>query len=165
MNRTNYVAASHKVEAPAASVFALLSDPGHHSDFDGSGMLVDLVTPGILTSIGNVFTMRMHNDFLGDYTIDNHVVEFDPEHRIAWEPVLSATSREEAKPNVGRNLRHRWGYRLEAAGPATTFVTEYFDCSRSSEDWQEDLQEDMQGWMPAAMAASLERIEYLIRNE
>jgi uncharacterized protein YndB with AHSA1/START domain len=165
MSSTNHVTASRRVESPAAAVFALLSDPGRHSHFDGSGMLVDLVTPGILTSVGNVFTMRMHNDFLGDYTIDNHVVEFDPERRIAWEPVLKATSREEAKPNIGHNLHHRWGYELEAVGPTATFITEFFDCSRSSEEWQEDLQEDMQSWMPAAMAASLEKIEHLISDD
>jgi hypothetical protein len=128
-------------------------------------MVVELVTPGMLTSVGNVFTMRMHNAFLGDYTIDNHVVEFDPERRIAWEPVLSATSRDEAKPNIGHNLRHRWGYELEAVTPAATFLSEFFDCSRSSEDWQEDLQEDMHGWIPVAMDASLEKIEHLIRND
>jgi hypothetical protein len=109
--------------------------------------------------------MRMHNDFLGDYTIDNHVVEFDPEQRVVWEPVLRATSREEAQPNIGHNLHHRWGYELEAVDPAATVITEFFDCSRSSEDWQEDLQEDLQGWMPAAMAASLEKIEHLVRND
>jgi hypothetical protein len=164
MSRTNHVTASRRVEASAAAVFALLSDPGRHSDFDGSGMLVELVTPGVLTNVGNVFTMRMHNDFLGNYAIDNHVVEFDPERRIAWEPVLSATSREEAQPNIGHNLHHRWGYQLEAVGPAATFITEFFDCSRSSDDWQEDLQEDMRGWMPAAMTTSLEKIEDLVRS-
>ena len=164
MNRTSFVTASRKVDVPAASAFAFLSDPAHHRDFDGSGMLVDLVTPGVVTSVGNVFTMRMHNGFLGDYTIDNHVVEFDPHRRIAWEPVLSATLREEAKPNIGRSLRHRWGYQLEPAAPATTLITEFFDCSGSSVEWQEDLQEDMRGWIPDAMAASLERIQYLIGN-
>jgi hypothetical protein len=165
MSRTDRVTASRRIEAPAVAVFALLSDPGRHPHLDGSGMLVDLVTPGVLTSVGNVFTMRMHNEFLGDYTIDNHVVEFDPERRIAWEPVLSATSREEAKPNIGHNLHHRWGYELEVVGPATTFITEFFDCSRSSGDWQEDLQEDMQGWMPAAMAVTLEKIDHAIRDD
>ncbi len=165
MSRSNHVTVTRRVEAPAAAVFALLSDPGRHLDFDGSGMLVDLVTPGTLTNVGNVFTMHMHNDFLGHYTIDNHVVEFDSERRIAWEPVLSATSREEAKPNIGQSLHHRWGYELEAVGPADTLVTEFFDCSRSSKHWQDDLQEDMQGWIPAAMAASLDMIKRLIRDE
>ena len=164
MSKTNRVTASQRVDAPASSVFALLSDPSRHSDLDGSGMLVELVTPGVVTSVGYVFTMRMHNDFLGDYTVDNHVVEFDPERCIAWEPVLSATSREEAKPNIGSNLLHRWGYELEAEGPSATVITEFFDCSRSSEEWQEDLQEDMQSWIPAAMATSLGKIAHLIRE-
>jgi len=162
MNRTNRVTASRRVDASGASVFALLSDPGRHLDFDGSGMLVGSVTPGILTSVGDVFTMRMHNDFLGDYVMDNHVVEFDPERRIAWEPVLSATSQKEAEADIGHNLHHRWGYELEAQGGSATFITEFFDCAKSSEEWQEQLQEHMQGWISTSMATSLEKIEDLI---
>jgi hypothetical protein len=108
--------------------------------------------------------MRMHNEFLGDYTIENHVVEFDPERRIVWEPVRSATSREEAKSNIGHNLHHRWGYELQAESPTATLRTEFFDCSRSTEDWQEDLKEHMQGWLPAAMAGSLEKIEEIVQG-
>lgn len=164
MSSTNQVAATRRVEAPAAAVFALLSDPSRHPGFDGSGMLRDLVTPGVLTGVGNVFTMRMHNPVMGEYTIDNHVVEFDRDRRIAWEPVLSGASREEDKPDIGHRLHHRWGYELEAEEPSATLVTEFFDCSRSSEHWQEELQEDLQeaGWMSAAMAASLEKIEHQI---
>jgi hypothetical protein len=43
---TNRVTVTRRVEAPAPAVFALLSDPGRHPDFDGSGMLVGLLTPG-----------------------------------------------------------------------------------------------------------------------
>jgi hypothetical protein len=164
MARTNRVTASRTVEVSSSAVFALLSDPGRHLALDGSGMLVGLVTPGRLTSVGDVFTMRMHNDFLGDYTIDNHVVEFDPEQAIAWEPVLSGTHREEAKANIGHNLGHRWGYDLEHTGPSTTYITEYFDCSRSSDAWQEDLQEHMQGWITASMNISLDRIAGLTKE-
>jgi uncharacterized protein YndB with AHSA1/START domain len=165
VSRTSRVTETRRVEAPAAAVFALLSDPDRHPEFDGSGMLMDLVTPGLLTSTGDVFTMRMHNDFLGDYTIENHVIEFEPERRIVWEPVLNDTSREEAKPNIGQNLHHRWGYELVTVGRAATVITEFFDCSGSSDEWQEDLQEDMHSWIPAAMATTLEKIENQLKKD
>jgi hypothetical protein len=165
MTSTNKVTATQRVDAPAAAVFAFLCDPSHHRESDGSGMLVGLVTPGIVTSVGDVFTMRMHNDVMGDYTIDNHVVEFEPERRIAWEPVLSAASRDEDKPYIGKSMRHRWGYELEAVEPQSTLVTEFLDCSRSPEVFQEGMQEDMEGWVPAAMAASLDMIGLQVGND
>jgi hypothetical protein len=123
----------------ADAVFALLSNPSRHPDFDGSGMIVSPATSDPLTGVGDVFTMRMHNEEMGDDVIDNHVVEFVPDRRIAWEPVLSAASREEDRESIGNGLHHRWGYELEAAGPDATLVTEFFDCSRSPEDFQRVL--------------------------
>jgi hypothetical protein len=164
MTLTSKVTASRGVDAPASAVFAFLCDPSNHPETDGSGMLVDLVTPGVLKGVGDVFTMRMHNDVMGDYSIDNHVVEFDEEKRIAWEPVLSVASRKEDEQYVGQSMRHRWGYELEAVEPDSTLVTEFLDCSDSPEDFQEGMQEDLQGWVPAAMAASLEKIALQVRS-
>lgn len=79
MTSTMKVTATQRVNAPAAEVFAFLCDPSHHPESDGSGMLVDLVAPGILKSVGDVFTMRMHNDVMGDFTIDNRALRWgDP---------------------------------------------------------------------------------------
>jgi hypothetical protein len=158
MSRTNRVAATRKVGAPAAEVFDLLSDPGRHPGIDGSGMLIGAVTPGAVTSVGDVFTMRMHNDEMGEYTIDNHVVEFDRNRRIVWEPVLGSASREEDKAYIGRSLHHQWGYELEAEGQGATLVTEFFDCSRSPGDFQETLQGG--AIWEATIADSLQKIEH-----
>lgn len=157
MSGANRVTASRRIESPPAAVFALLSDPSRHLDIDGSGMLVSLVTPGRLSGVGDVFTMRMRNDEMGDYTIDNHVVEFEPDRRIAWEPVLGSASREEDRGDVGNSLHHRWGYELEADGPGATLVTEFFDCSRSPEDFQRILRGG--AIWEGAMASSLENLE------
>jgi hypothetical protein len=32
--------------------------------------------------------MNMFNDEMGDYVMENRVVEFEPERRIVWEPVM-----------------------------------------------------------------------------
>jgi hypothetical protein len=164
MSRTTHVRATRRIEASAAGVFALLSDPSHHPSLDGSGMLVDSITPGVLSGVGDVFTMRMHNDEMGSYAIDNHVVEFDRDRRIAWEPVLSAASREEDKPDIGHNLHHQWGYELEAIEAGATLVTEFFDCSTSPEQFQDALQSDwVSRSVPLAIAVSLEKLESLVK--
>ncbi|HUC06212.1 MAG TPA: SRPBCC family protein [Acidimicrobiales bacterium] len=157
MSTPNRVTKSRKVGVPPAAVFALLSDPRRHPQFDGSGMLVGVATPGPVTEVGDVFSMHMHNENMGDYTIDNHVVEFDPDRRIAWEPVLSEASRTEDEAYIGTRLHHRWGFELEADGPDATLVTEFFDCSASPADFQQQL-EGGSIWNDA-IAASLENIE------
>jgi uncharacterized protein YndB with AHSA1/START domain len=162
MSTPNRVTASRRVEAPPAAVFALLSDPNRHPEVDGSGMLVSPATPGTLTGVGEVFTMRMRNEEMGDYAIDNHVVEFEPDRRIAWEPVLSSASREEDREYIGNSFRHRWGYELEAVGPGATLVTEFFDCSRSPEDFRQVLRGGSV-W-EEAMALSLEKLEHQLNG-
>ena len=42
---------------------------------------------GVISGVGDVFTMKMHNDEMGDYEMANHVVEYEPNRRIGWEPV------------------------------------------------------------------------------
>ena len=100
------------VDAPPAAVFAVLTDPRAHPDFDGSGMLRSVVSgPDRLTE-GSRFGMAMGIGV--PYRIQNTVVEFEQDRRIAW-----------------RHLgRHRWRYELEPAG-AGTRVTETFDLSTS----------------------------------
>ena len=100
------------VDAPPAAVFAVLTDPRAHPDFDGSGMLRSAISgPDRLTE-GSRFGMAMSIGV--PYRIQNTVVEFEQDRRIAW-----------------RHLgRHRWRYELEPAG-AGTRVTESFDLSTS----------------------------------
>lgn len=40
-----------------------------------------------MSGIGDVFEMKIFNEVLGEYMIENHVVEFELDRRIAWEPV------------------------------------------------------------------------------
>jgi uncharacterized protein YndB with AHSA1/START domain len=162
MTETNRVTSTRELQAPASTVFALLADPRRHREFDGSGMLVDAVTPGVLTGIGNVFTMRMRNDEMGDYSIDNHVVEFDRDRRIAWAPVLSAASREEDRAEIGHRLHHQWGYELEPVRPDATLVTEFFDCSRSPDDFQKVLKGG--SIWTKAIGSSLDKLEQLLQD-
>lgn len=123
------VSVSLRIAAPADAIFALLADPSRHPDIDGSGMVQGPVASGAVTGVGDVFVMRMRSRKKGEYEINNHVVEFVPGRRIAWEPAAGRGLPEEGTPRMG----HRWTYELAADGPDATVVTETYDCSRAPE--------------------------------
>jgi len=123
-----------RIEAPAGRIFALLADPATHHELDGSGMLRPGVDAPVVSGVGDVFVMPMHNDEMGEYEMANHVVEFEQDRRIAWEPTLASASRPEDVEEVGNSARQIWGYELAPAGSGATEVTEFFDCSQSP-DW------------------------------
>ena len=68
--------------------------------------------------------MRMHNDEMGEYEMTNHVVEYELNRRIGWEPVLSAASRAEDASDIGNRAGHLWAFELAPDGPDATVVTE-----------------------------------------
>src|SRR5579859_5741026 len=110
------VSVSRRIDAPAAVLFALLADTANHPALDGAGMLRAASPAVVLTAVGDVFRVKMHNDWMGDYEIANQVVEFEPGLRIAWEPVLVAASRPEDQAGIGGKAHHRWSYELRPDG-------------------------------------------------
>jgi hypothetical protein len=124
------VSVSRKIEAPAGEIFDVLTHPGNHPTIDGSGMLRQGASNDVISGLGDVFVMKMNNPQMGDYEMDNHIVEFETNRRIGWEPAMHGTSREEESP-----LRNgsRWLFTLDADGPDATVVTETYDCSGSPE--------------------------------
>lgn len=92
MDTDKKLQASKVIAAPADDVFALLSDPNQHTALDGAGMIqgVEGETPPI-SGIGQVFTMNMHADDLGDYRMVNSVTAFVPGARVGWAPKVDPT--------------------------------------------------------------------------
>lgn len=150
---------SRTIGAPAPALFALLADPATHPRIDGSGMLVAPRDATALTAVGDVFTMAMHNEEMGDYEIVNRVVVFEPDRRLSWEPVLSRTTRPDRQADVGVSAHHVWGWELAAVAPGVTEVTEYFDCTRSPQ-WLVSASRGGERWLPA-ITASLARLDAL----
>ncbi|KQT92104.1 hypothetical protein ASG49_09045 [Marmoricola sp. Leaf446] len=106
------VSGSIDVDAPPATVFAILADPRQHPRIDGSGSLRGSISgPDRLTQ-GAHFGMDMVLFGL-PYKIRNTVVELEEDRRIAWR-------------HFGG---HRWRYVLEPTARGTR-VTESFDYSR-----------------------------------
>jgi uncharacterized protein YndB with AHSA1/START domain len=83
------ISATKVIDAPAEAVFAVLTDPGRHTELDGGGMVQgpEGDAPPI-GGIGQTFTMNMHQDGLGDYRMINIVTAYVPEARIGWGPSM-----------------------------------------------------------------------------
>jgi uncharacterized protein YndB with AHSA1/START domain len=155
------VSVSRTIEVPAEKLFDLLADPANHPLIDGSGMLRE-VSGGVISAVGDVFTMKMHNDEMGDYEMSNHVVEYEPNRRIGWEPVLRAASRPEDQADVGDRSEHRWIYELTPLGSRSTLVTETYDCTRAPE-WLRNAVRGGVRWT-ASMTETLAKLDSLSRS-
>ena len=147
------VQVSRRIGASAAVVFSVLADPARHTELDGSGMLRGAVTTTPVGAVGDVFAMKMHFPALGDYQMINHVVEFERDRRIAWEPEAGPGHPEEG----GGRWGHRWSYDLTPDGPDATIVTEAYDCSRLAAEDRAGM-DDGKVWIED-MTKTLERLE------
>ena len=151
------VKVSRRICASAAAIFGVLADPGRHVELDGSGMLRGAVTTAPISGVGDVFVMKMHFARLGDYEMNNHVVEYERDRRIGWEPAAGRGHPGAADTAESDRWGHRWTYELVPDGPDATIVTETYDCSRAPADSRADMR-DGEVWTEA-MAATLERLE------
>jgi hypothetical protein len=114
----------------------------------------------VISKVGDVFAMKMFNDEMGDYVMENRVVEFELDRRIVWEPVMRSIDNPDFQSDVGVPAFHQWGWQLEAADADHTRVTEFYDCSRSPE-WLRNAVKDGERWRPG-IEASLENLERLV---
>jgi hypothetical protein len=129
------VAVSRRICAPAHDIFQVLADPVRHPDFDGSQMLRGAGSAAVISGVGDVFVMKMYFSRIGDYEMNNHVVEYEPDRRIGWEPE-AGPGHPATAPGSSESARwgHRWSYQRTPDGPAATVVTEIYDCSPVPEE-------------------------------
>jgi uncharacterized protein YndB with AHSA1/START domain len=137
------VAVSRRIDAPADAVFRVLSNPSRHPDIDGSGMLREGASNTEVSGVGDVFIMKMHFPDMGDYEMDNHVVEYKLNRRIAWEPVQSGAALSAEDPTRNGS---RWKFELTPDGPDATLVTEIYDCSGSPDEVRVAV-DNGEGWV------------------
>lgn len=157
------VAVSRRIGASAHYIFQILTDPVRHIEFDGSGMLRGAVTTAPISGTGDVFVMRMYFSRHGDYQMNNHVVEYEQDRRVGWEPEAGhghpSVGAADSPVDSGARWGHRWTYELKPDGPDATVVTEIYDCSRAPAQERAGM-EDGAVWLEA-MADSLERLDKL----
>lgn len=154
------VAVSRRVCAPAHDIFQVLANPARHLDFDGSEMLRGAVSTAMISGVGDIFVMKMYYSEIGDYEMNNHVVEYELDRRIGWEPE-AGRGHPDAAPGSSEPARwgHRWSYQLTPAGPDATIVTEIYDCSAAPE--HERLEMGNGSIWAEAMAKTLARLDAL----
>ena len=121
--REDSVSVERVIAAQAREIFALLADAGRHASFDGSGTVDHADATSIPLEMGTTFSMRMRGRpetlFL-PYTMNNTVIEFEPDRRIAWQPTTLGGL-------VGGRI---WRYELTPTADAT-LVRETWDVSRT----------------------------------
>jgi hypothetical protein len=154
------VAVSRRICAPAHDIFQILANPARHPEMDGSGSLRRAVSGAMISGVGDVFVMKMYFGHLGDYEMNNHVVEYEPDRRIGWEPE-AGRGHPAAAPDSSDPGRwgHRWTYQLTPDGADATIVTETYDCSQAPED-ERAAMDNGQVWIEA-MTGTLERLDAL----
>jgi hypothetical protein len=150
---------SRDINAPAARIFSILVDPAMHPSIDGTGMLRSAVDSELLSKVGDVFYMTMVHWDVGNYVVQNHVVEFEQDRRIAWDPLVDSIEKAEYEPDASGSPQQRWGWQLEPLSDGNTRVTEFFDCTRCTEDLRNYIK-DGEFWR-LAMKTSLMNLERL----
>jgi hypothetical protein len=158
------VAVSRRIAAAAADIFVILADPRRHTDLDGSGMLRGAVSDGVVSAVGDVFVMRMYYPPHGDYEMNNHVVEYEVNRRIGWEPEAGRGHPDTAPGSTApTRWGHRWTYELTPDGPDATIVTETYDCCQAPEDEQASM-DGGRIWVKS-MTETLELLDALCARE
>ena len=158
------ITVSRRIGAPASVIFPILADPGRHRELDGTGMVRGVASGTTISGVGDVFVMNMYFDELGDYQMINHVVEYQPDRRIGWEPE-AGRGHPNAEPGAERPARwgQRWSFELAPDGPDATVVTETFDCSQVPEDQRVDI-DNGNIWVEG-MHQTLERLDQLCTSQ
>lgn len=134
------------IEADPTTVFDVLADPTQHSLFDGSNSVKAQLSGPPRLYLGASFRMRMRVG--APYLVQNRVVEYDEDRRIAWRHFA----------------RHIWRYELEPVNDGTaTRVTESFDYDAAPAGFLYD-RVGIPERNRRAMEASLQRLKVLVES-
>ncbi len=136
------------ISATPQTIFAIISNPHRHQDFDGSNTIKSNFSGPTALSLGAHFGMKMR---LGiNYQVTNIVVEYKENELLAWR-------------HFGRWI---WRYELVDLGGGITRVTESFDARKSplaSRIWLSYRK--AYPWTEISIAKSLVRLKGVAENE
>lgn len=134
------------IAAKPERIFDLLADPSRHQEIDGSGTVRDTPDGSQRLTLGSKFGMSMHMGV--GYSMENTVVEFEENRRIAWQTRPSVAPM---RLLVGGRI---WRYELEPQDGGT-LVRESWDIRKEALPW---AVRSMRRKTVESMTKTLERI-------
>lgn len=121
MTTDTQITVQRSIDAPAAAIFEVLSNPERHPEIDGSGFVRSDEKTDRISGTGQVFRMNMSGDHMGgDYQTDNTVTGFDENKLIAWQ-----TAPADTEPPGWE-----WVWQLDPQDPDHTDVMLTYDWSK-----------------------------------
>jgi uncharacterized protein YndB with AHSA1/START domain len=121
MTSSTSLTVSRSINAPAAQIFDLLTNPDRHVEFDGSGFLRSSDKAQRITKVGQQFRMNMEGPHMGgEYQTDNHVTGYAENKLVAWKTAPAG----EEPPGW------EWVYELKSEGSGDTEVSLTYDWSK-----------------------------------
>ena len=138
------------INAPAEKIFDLLADPSRHQEIDGSGTVKGPPGGAQRLALGSKFGMSMKMGI--GYTMENTVIEFEENRRIAWQPRPTQTVMSWF---IGGRI---WRYELVPQGD-DTLVRESWDISQERQPF---MVRPMRSKTVDSMTKTLERIAAVV---
>jgi uncharacterized protein YndB with AHSA1/START domain len=149
---SDVVTVERTIPASPEAIFALISDPRRHHEFDGSGTVRTAKDVPDKLKLGATFGMNMRIAL--PYTMVSRVVEYEQDRRLAWKTLP-------AYPLVDRLAGGRiWRYELEPT-EGGTLVRESWDISQESPITRPMVRRSA-GVTRKNMAATLAKIEEVL---
>lgn len=119
-----HVTVTRTIDAAPKELFALLTLPARHHEFDGSGTVRAADDTERITASGDKFAMNMHRDAMGDYRTHNFVTAYDENKMVGWKPAPEQDGVVPTEP-----LGWEWLYQLAPVGSDATEVSLTYDWS------------------------------------
>ncbi|MCU1538138.1 MAG: polyketide cyclase [Humibacillus sp.] len=120
MSDTKSISVQRTIDAPAADLFDVLSNPKRHVQLDGSGFVRSDEHGERIQKVGDVFRMNMAGDHMGgEYQTDNTVSGYSHNALLAWKTAPADTD----PPGW------EWLWELTPSGPDATDVRLTYDWS------------------------------------
>lgn len=115
-----HLTVTRTIDVPAKDVFAVLTLPARHHEFDGSGFVRAADDTERITAAGEKFVMNMHGDHMGgDYRTHNFVTAYDENKMVGWKPAPEGEDGSAPEGPKG----WEWLYELTPQGSDATEVS------------------------------------------
>lgn len=141
------VSAGRVIAASPEVVFELIADPAQQPRWDGNDNLAEAAPGQRVQAVGDVFTMTLSNGKIRD----NHIVEFEECHLIAWRP------SEQGQHPPG----HLWRWELDPVDEGNVRVTHTYDWTELTD---ESRLARARGTTSDKLAASVDRLAALAES-